>query len=66
MFYRFMGQIVTTFLGVPVLFHVLFNKLHYILTRKYIEQAIASNEEKIVLLRYSCYLDSFTVHGSCC
>lgn len=62
MFYRFMGQIVTAFLGVPVLFHVLFHKLHDILTRKYIEQAIASNEEKIVLLRYGCYLDSFRVN----
>jgi hypothetical protein len=60
MLYRFMGQIVTAFLCVPVLFHVLFYKLHNILTRKYIEQAIASNEEKIVLLRYSCYLDNLT------
>lgn len=62
MFYRFMGQIVTAFLGVPVLFHVLFYKLHNILTREYIEQAIASNEEEIVLLRYGCYLHNLTVH----
>ena len=62
MFYRFMGQIVTAFLGVPMLFHVLFNKLHNVLTSKYIEQAIASNEEKIVLLRYSSYLDRLIVY----
>ena len=55
--YRFVSQIVTAFLSIPVLFHVLFNKLHNIFPRKHIEEAIASNEEKIVLLRYSCYLN---------
>ena len=55
--YRFVGQIVTAFLCIPVLFHVLFNKLHNIFPSKHIEEAIASNEEKIVLLRYSCYLN---------
>ena len=61
-FYRFVSQIVTAFLCIPVLFHVLFNKLHNIFPRKHIEEAIASNEEKIVLLRYSCYLDNLIVY----